>query len=423
MLRDSDTAAIVRSIADRSNPLSWFAGDWPLGNHFYRPISTLTFELDRAFGGSAATFGLTNALLCAMSVFALFWLVRELTDDQTVAAGSASLFALWHGTVPGWISLFAWAMAGVTLLFGLFKSRNQFQALLGACLWTYVAYEIGGLAPLEFRMLQWIPGRTASVMTMFALVSLAAYARYERISAEWRATSPRTPLDPPATKGTELRRVASHPYVWAIISLAALALALGSYEQAVVIPILLFGVALTLRAQGYGVRWWWIAGSFAVLAAYLLVRSQVVSFEPSGYQRQQFRASSSVIYAVLDFVMPSIFAMRQFASVGDAGLLFFVTSAPYAVAARVLGDLAAIWKVAMANSPAFFAYLGAAIAFFPMAWLKPFDHYYYLPLALRALFVVFVVGAALRASISAASPREIQAPPRQHPAPGSLPRR
>lgn len=423
LLQDSDTAAIIEGISKRSSPLSWFASDWPLENHFYRPISTLSFEVDKALGGSAGNYGFTNALLCALCIFSLFWLIRELSDDPILSAGGAILFAIWHGTTPGWFSTLAWSMAGISLVFGLFRSRNQPQALAAACLWTFVAFEIGGVATLQFRMLEWIPGRTASVMSLFALVSIAAYARYERTSAEWRRKAHSSPLDPPATKGTVLRTSGGWPAAWAILALLALALALGSYEQAVMVPILLAGVAWMMSAKGYRVRWWWIAGGAAVLVAYVAVRAQVLPFEPSGYQRQQFRSSSSVAYALLDFVMPSLIALRQLASFSELGFLLFTATIPYSIAARIAGDVAAIWHAFRQSPIATFAYVGATAAFLPMAWLKPFDHYYYLPMALRAVFVACILKMALGATVNAASPRAIQAPPRQHPAPGSLPRR
>lgn len=403
--------------------MSWFTSDWPLGNHFYRPISTLTFELDRSLGESADHFGFTNALFCALCIFSLFWLVRELSDDPVFSAGAASLFAVWHGSTPGWLGSLAWMFAGLSLFLAIFRSRNQTQGLLAACLWTFIAFEIGGVASLHFRMLEWIPGRTASVMTLFGLISLAAYARYERISADWHRPRPSSPLDPPATKGTVLRMPHGRPIVWALLSLASLALALGSYEQAVMVPVLLVGTAWVLRTQGYRVRWWWVGGGFAILVAYLAVRAQFIPFEQSEYQRQQLRSSSSVAYAVLDFIMPSIFALRQFASFGDVGMMLFATPAPYLVLARLAGDAASIWRTVTGNSVAIFAFAGAAISFLPMAWLKPFDHYYYFPMALRAAFIVCIIGFALRATVTAASPRAIQAPPRPRPAPGSLPRR
>jgi hypothetical protein len=62
-------------------------------------------------------------------------------------------------------------------------------------------------------------------------------------------------------------------------------------------------------------------------------------------------------------------------------------------------------------------------AFLPMAWVQHFDHYHYWPMAMRAVFLTLLLPPIGRAVITAVSPRAELAPPRSHPAPGSLPRR
>jgi hypothetical protein len=112
LLEDTDTATLLRVVQERNSPLSWFLGDWPLENHFYRPVSTLLFEADRAmYGKDAAGYGTTNALLAMACVAALFWFVRELTDRPAFACAAASLFALWH-LRPAPFNTFLW-LAGL----------------------------------------------------------------------------------------------------------------------------------------------------------------------------------------------------------------------------------------------------------------------------------------------------------------------
>src|SRR4051812_3110536 len=85
LLRDTDTNALLQATRQRQAPLSWFTTDWPLANHFYRPLPTLTFELDdRLSGNDPSGYGWTNAVLCALCVLALFWLVREMTDSPSI---------------------------------------------------------------------------------------------------------------------------------------------------------------------------------------------------------------------------------------------------------------------------------------------------------------------------------------------------
>src|SRR5687767_2966864 len=78
LLEDTDTKVLLQTIRQENAPFSWFVQDWPLRNHFYRPVSTLVFEVDsRIHGDNAAGFGLTNALLCVGCVLLLFWFLRE----------------------------------------------------------------------------------------------------------------------------------------------------------------------------------------------------------------------------------------------------------------------------------------------------------------------------------------------------------
>src|SRR5207253_846466 len=120
------------------------------------------------------------------------------------------------------------------------------------------------------------PGRTASVMTLFALVAMAAYARYERIGAK-QIDATLSPLDPPATKGTQaLGKVSRLHFFWPVFAIIAGALAFGSYEQSVMLPATLFGVAMCMRLQRYRVRWAWQVPFWGLLIAYFAVRHAVL---------------------------------------------------------------------------------------------------------------------------------------------------
>src|ERR1051326_7696300 len=97
LLTDSDTAFLMKVVRERQAPLSWFTGDWPLGNHFYRPLPTLTFELDnRLYGNNPAGYGWTNAILCALCLLALFWMLSELSASPAWAFAGAAILALWN---------------------------------------------------------------------------------------------------------------------------------------------------------------------------------------------------------------------------------------------------------------------------------------------------------------------------------------
>lgn len=440
LLRDSDTKVMLQRIEARGNPWSWFTGDWPLENHFYRPVVAETFELDRYIHGwNSPGYGLTNAILCALCVLALFWLLRELTSNVPIATVATSLFAWWH-LISGpivWIDYLIYALLAIAALAAILsltsKTRARAPAWFAVFGLVILTREYAGLEPFRGGMINWVPGRTASTMAVFCLLAMAAYARYERISAE-RAQPDPSPLDPPATRGTELLGAAKAPWVWAVLAAICTFLALASYEQAVMLPACLLGVAIALRLQHYRVRWAWQAAFWGVLFGYLALRHQVIPPGTSVYQAQQFRAGPGLFMTLLIYVAPATPDVFRLASGIDLGFANVLIAQPIDLAVVLtniafLGALAFWAKQKLARRDRtlvvalLFGMAASLVAFLPMAWLKPFtyNHYHYWPLALRSVYVtglIYAIGAWLSA---AWSPRAVQAPPRPAPAPGSLP--
>src|SRR5579862_5644501 len=96
LLQDSDTAYLLTAIRQRNAPFSWFVGDWPLQNHFYRPLPTLAFEIDnRLYGNDPIGYAWTNDLLCVLCVIGLFWLLAEISQSAIWAFAGAALLSLW----------------------------------------------------------------------------------------------------------------------------------------------------------------------------------------------------------------------------------------------------------------------------------------------------------------------------------------
>lgn len=431
MLEDSDTKVLLQVIRARQDPTAWFFGDWPLENHFYRPISTLVFEMDNAlFGTNTAGYGWTNALLCALCVIAAFWFFRELADRVWLATASAVLFALWTVDrtylLANLLSWVPWIILAAGTVAALRYGRRDIAALGGplaaALTLDFFARETVGIFPLAGRVVTWLPGRTATTMTLFVFIALAAYARYERLSAARSRPQP-TPLDRPATKSTVIAKLTGPiAAVWVAVSAVGLALALGAYEQAVMVPALLLGVALTMRWQGYVVRWWPQAIFWGLLLGYLVLRARLVPTEASGYQLQQFRSSVSVIWSIMDYAFPALGPLSVIRETLGVGPAIYLTATPYRVVWFLASNVVAYVE---ARRDWVFALAGLAmstLAFLPMAWLKHFEHYHYLPMALRSLFVVTLGGVGVQLAINAVAPPAIPAPPRPRPAPGSLPR-
>jgi hypothetical protein len=423
MLEDSDTRVLLAALDASRDPWQWFKGDWPLFNHFYRPISTAPFQFDHAVHpGDNAGFGRTNALLCAASVAALFWFVWELTARPAWAAICAALLTFW--TLPVFVPWFrlGLAVAVVVLAVGIWRHRTRWFLYVPAALaWTWVAYEAAGIVSLYSRMMAWIPGRTASTMAVFALASMAMYARYERLSAQRERPRP-TAEDVPATKGTRISGpVGAGASAWAWGALLCAALALGAYEQAVMLPATLLGTAILLRWQGLRVRWGWAAAAFGLLAGYLVLRRVLVPSDISGYQAQQLRTGPGTFMALADYFFPPFGDLRSLWFSLSVSPLTLLIAEPWWQIQRTLAFVSAAWAgLKWEWKWTVGGYLLSSLAYLPMAWLKPFDHYHYWPMALRTLLVVALGAAAWRATVIAVSPRAIPAPPRRHPAPGSL---
>jgi len=424
LLLDTDTKVLMATIRERHAPLSWFTGDWPLNNHFYRPVSTLSFELDNwLYGANGAGYGVTNALICIASVLLLFWFLRELTDHPILSAGGAVLFAFQHVGNERPITTVLFYLAILAAAVGVIRHGLKVKLWLPAALTLLYAIE-EVTAPSNFgqRTLGWLPGRTATVMTVFALIAMAAYARYERLGATRTEANPQ-PTDPPATRMTRVGRpITKSSLLWPILSLAAAALAFGSYEQAVMLPAIMLAIAMTFRFSRFRVRWGWQAGFWALLIGYLVLRKEVLPAGVSHYQAQQFRAGPGVRISLLNYAMPFVNGFSGFLASFEMGPLIFMTWAPYGFFLSAASNLTAFYQAGRHWVWALAGYGMSFLAFLPMAWVKQFGHYNYWPMAMRSLFTMVLLWAGYELMLNACSPPTRQAPPRPDPAPGSLPR-
>lgn len=418
LLEDSDTRVLLANIQERGNPWSWFAGDWPLFNHFYRPVSTLAFEMDFAiWGKNAAGFGLTNAILAVICIWLCFWVVRELTDHPLTVGLATLIFGIAHvnvgflGMVGGWF----WALALLCLAgLGRGKLRERWWPVLlgvGGC--VFFADLLPGQMDIWYRVVGWLPGRTASVMTVFALISVAAYARYERIGSGVREAEP-TAMDLPATKGTVVTQSGKGNWVWVVVSALGLVLALGSYEQAVILPGLLTGVCIWFGLQRRRVRWINLVWMWGLLVGYLVLRASVVPSEVSGYQDQQFRTGAGLYLDLLSYLLPGFDTAGQFWGSVSLGAIALLTAMPWVLGLAMVGN--SVSMVGLWGSPRRWWGVGALlmgfVAYLPMAWLKFFAHYHYLPSVFYALFVAVMGPVVLGWVVEALSPSRVKAPVR-----------
>ena len=422
MLNDSDTRVLLVALAKRSNPLSWFWGDWPLENHFYRPISTLFFEFDAHFyGGNAVGFGFTNAAVMFLCSLCVFWLARELFDKIWLAIGCGVLSVGYSIGMP-WHLLEWLGYAGLlTALVGAYRHRkNLLVYLVPALTWLYIGSELAGIRGIRFRTLEWLPGRTATTMTLFVLIAMAAYCRYVRLGGPLPNDRTPGPLDPPATRTSVQVKSSSGRGFWLVVSILGAVLAFGAYEQAVMVPALLLGCGLAFHLQRYRINWFVHAAFWSILIGYMVLRHEVIPPNASSYQSQQLRYGPGVWLSLSDFLFPFLGALPAAGYLIEGLPLTLFTSQLYSAILNLLSQLATAATAGRQWLICLFGYVASFVAFLPMAWLQSFDHYYYLPMLLRTIFVVGLSSALLSGTVTAWSRPARQAPPRLRPAAGSL---
>ncbi len=404
MLQDTDTVAILDAIERRQSPLSWFAGDWPLGNRFYRPVSSLVFEADAQTGW----FGFSNAVLVAGSLVALFWVAVPLVGLWSGAAAvvlSTLVVQGFHGRFGAWLGfglalVVAWRAwrsgsgptEGGTQGAPMASGRGPWvgrglgpvgpRMILLVLASLYLGWEFAAAEPLRFRMMDWIPGRTASTMTLFALLALGSALRAGSAApAQGRALAPRSSGDS-----------APGQRKWVLLTWIFTAAALGSYEQAVMLPALLTGIPLLALLQRRPPNWTPAVGAWILLGGYLLLRKSVLPPEPSAYIDQQLRSGGFAFVAIAPYVWPSWDAWLRLRTELSTSAVLLLTAGPWIGLLRLVanagGYLAAglspdRWKLLL-----FWSW--SVLAFLPMAWLHPFEHYHFWPVLLRSLFWVLL---------------------------------
>lgn len=429
LLKDSDTNFLLFKLNEHNNPWRWFTHDWPLENHFYRPISTLVFELDnRLHPGDGSAFGLTNAILCFLSVLGLYWLVCELRRSIGEAVAVSWLWASWLlsgwflGKWWGWIAvLIPWVVLGAVLVRSI-KSGKFTLAGIAAVFATF--FTVGQLWPsydnLSAHTMYWLPGRTATTMAVFSLIAFAAYVRFETYGQPRTQPEP-TPLDPPATRSATETALKPKQIGWLLLSLLCTVIAMASYEQAVMMPAAIFVLGIWLRMDGYRCRfahhvWFW-----SILVAYIVYRVQIIPIQASGYQKQQFRDGPGVILDLVTYLFPGGLTFHSAYVSLSSGILVLLSEPIWSNLFYGVSNVATWYTLRKQWVQPVLCILAAALLFGPMAFLKQFGHYHFLPSAFMAFASVLMLSNVLKVAFTEALPQAIQAPQRSDRAPGSLP--
>lgn len=369
-----DLRVLVHQLREEKAPIwKWFVSDWPLYNGLYRPMPTLSVALDDVlFGDDLNKYKIQNWLIALTCSFALFWFVWELFRLKWLSLGCSVLYGAWQSGIENAIPI-EWIALGCGIIIAVYgivfgRPSGLKWALVAAAI-VYLGREYALVLqhrdvtaqPFDFRTIAWPVGRTATLMTLFALVSLAAYCRYERL---------RKPT-------------------YIIVSIVALILAFCSYEQAVVIPALLLACGLALRVQGVTARWSFHLFFWAVLGLYLWLHLSHLQVD-SPYRMQAVRGYAGGVRDITVWLFPSYFHFSFLRQIFEPnlGVAVLVQETYVKAVADTCGNLCALIIARKRWLYVGFGLIAAVGSYAPMAFLHPLSHYFHLPLAMRAIFVI-----------------------------------
>ncbi len=367
---DTDTAVMLDAMRDSGGWRGigrWLTGDWFLKNGFYRPTTCLSLILDYTlYSERAWGYRLTNWLLTLLTALGMLMAVRAFAREvgfvQADALGciTALLFSLQQtgltALFKGWST---WWFVGGLLLVGVFagsvphpqtprKSVLMLALIAGAWLWGFERAMGTGYE----RLISWVPSRTALVMTALSIWGVYCLLLGAR-QGRWG---------------------------WRLLGLLLLLLALGAYEQAITLVPLLIALALARRrAWGRATAGALCTGVIAAAIVVITLRLALVPLEPSRYQQQQLRSSlAGPLWSYFSELFPPVgdFTYWQTALPEPMLWLFREPWDHLLMLLAYAGVLVALyqWRTLIGS-----ALLWQAITFLPMAFLHPFEHYYYLP--------------------------------------------
>jgi len=388
-----DAVIMVQRIEEANNPWKWFVSDWPLYNGFYRPLPTLAFELDHAlFGENLVRFLIFNQLVAVVCSLLVVWFVWELFRRPGAAVACGTVFAGWQAGVQELVPVatIGWLAAIILVVRSLLHNRHAFlQWLLIAAVIAYASRELGAEIASQdvsgqsfsYRTIGWSPGRTATMLTMFALVCCAAYCRFER---ERQAR-------------------------WCALSLLALVAAFLSYEQSVVVAGLLLACGVALALQGVRVRWWFHAMAWLMTLIYVLLHRMVLP-PNTRYWTQAARGVKGGIRGIVRFLFPASDDVLILWSDLPIGIPLLLIPVPYTTAVQIAANVLTWTKARSQWLALTFGLIVSTGAYAPMSFQHFLAHYYHLPMAIRTILVVWLFILAWDLSLNAASHQKTSAP-------------
>lgn len=383
-----DTRIILRRLQQPHSVWEWFVGDWVLGNGFYRPLPSLLYQLDYwLWGENLLAWKWSNGVLAVANALLVVAFGYALTRQRALAVIAGLIFTVWQaGFLPPLPSWAGWIVLLMGVMWGWYIRdwrRGAIAGCIGFALLTEF-YFIPSLMDLHqqsfaYRAVGWIPGRTATLMTLFALLALIGTCWFTRTGkARWGA-----------------------------LGLIGFVGALLSYEQAIALPLLMglcaLGVAWQTRrgitdadtdALGGDVRptaramlWRGLALAGAcllLLAPYgWFYRARIPS--NTEYHQQRLKRFKTISATALNWLVPTA---PQATVHWD-----LVRTAPFTLAfpgfwVAQLGMVAYLLALreGLRRRWGWLGWLGSLIAYAPLMPVLPLMHYYYLPAVFRALW-------------------------------------
>lgn len=378
---DSDTAVMLDAIRQAGGLVGvgrWFVGDWLLENGFYRPITSLSLTLDYAlYGETAWGYRLTNWLLIGAIVAGTYLLVRlyasrlpsapfELPEANLLAWLTALALSLqFLGYTQPLVHWSAWWGVGAVLL-GVALWNRRVARGASRQDWLWIGLAVGALfwgferlMDTQYtRLIEWVPSRTALLATALGVWSLYALMQ-----------------------GAEQRR-----WGWLLTGGGLYLLALGAYEQPVMLVLVVGLLAFGWRAHWQGWGWKVVGIAFSAVVLIAVLRVSLVTTEPTTYQRQQLRSSlSGPIVNIFTELVPPTEQWHYWRVVLPTPEVWLFREPWDRLTALVLygGVLVAFWQWRGLLGG---AWLWHALTFLPMVFLHYFEHYMCLPQVGKTMF-------------------------------------
>ncbi|OYT72476.1 MAG: hypothetical protein CFK49_08520 [Armatimonadetes bacterium JP3_11] len=360
-----DTRVILRRLQQPHAVGEWFVGDWVLGNGFYRPLPSVLYQVDYwLWGANLLAWKWTNGLLATLNALLVVGVGWALSGRRALALLAGCVFTYWQtGLLPDPPLWLGWVGLGAGVLWGWRVGDWRRGALWGCLAYTLVV-ELRFILTLPdihqqtfaYRAMGWIPARTATLMTLFALLAIVGTCVYARTG--------------------RLR--------WAALGLLGFLGALLSYEQAVVLPLMM-GLCSVSVSRGAIPR----ALLLPSLCLCLLIpyfafyRTHIPTH--TEYHQQRLKRFTTLPETTLYWLVPTGREALMQWDVARIAPFNWVMPAFWLAQLGLVAYLVAL-RAGLRTRLGLVGWLGSLLAYAPLMPVLPLMHYYYFPAVFRALW-------------------------------------